>query len=212
MQPSEHEDFDAVTTGEPAAPMTHDIVAPQPITVTEPATATPVAAAVSEPTASEAEAPVEAQPPKVKKEHGPFPKVPALIALVVLLVLGVAGLGVYASGLSSKNTQLKAQVAKLNANPQLAVQRQTDALISEVGKLMTLPSNETPTVANVSDAAKAKQQSAFFNNAENGDRVLMYVKAGEAILYRPSTSKIILVAPLTFNNTASTTPAAATKK
>lgn len=28
----------------------------------------------------------------------------------------------------------------------------------------------------------------------------MYAKAGEAILYRPSTNKIILVAPLTFNN------------
>jgi hypothetical protein len=70
---------------------------------------------------------------------------------------------------------------------------------------MQLPQGETPTVANVSDADAAKKQSAFFVDAQNGDKVLMYVKAGQAILYRPSTNKIIKVAPLTLTN--STTPA-----
>jgi hypothetical protein len=115
-------------------------------------------------------------------------------------VLLVVGLGLWAWTLSSDRNNLKSQVSELQKNPQVAVQKQTDELIKRVGALMQLPSDETPTIANVTDASKAKEQSAFFNNAQNGDKVLMYVKAGEAILYRPSTNKIILVAPLTFTN------------
>lgn len=130
----------------------------------------------------------------------------------VVLVLAVVGLAVWSSTLmSEKNdsqaqvTSLKSEVQKLNDNPQIAVQKQTDDLLKKVGALMDLPQGETPTVANVSDAEAAKKQSAFFNNARNGDRVLMYVKAGQAILYRPSTDKIVLVAPLTFSDTAAKT-------
>jgi hypothetical protein len=123
-----------------------------------------------------------------------------------VLVLLVIGLGLWSWSLENDRKDLKSQVSSLNANPQAAVQKQTQTLISEVGQLITLPTNEVPTVANVTDAAQAKQQSAFFTNAQDGDKVLMYVKAGQAILYRPSTNKIIIVAPLTFNNsgTAST--------
>lgn len=138
--------------------------------------------------------------------------------LEILLVIALAGLGFWAmmllsdnKDLKSDNASLKNQVAQLNANPQIAVQKQTEDLLKKVGALMQLPTGETPTVANVSDAEAAKKQSAFFSNAQNGDRVLMYVKAGQAILYRPSTNKIVLVAPLTFTGSspaASTTPAA----
>jgi hypothetical protein len=217
MQPSENEDFDAVSTGTPTPATSFDVqppatpTAPAPVTVAEPeAPATVEAPAATEEPAAPVTPAEDVMPPKPPKEHKPFPKVAGLTALVVVLVLAVAGLGVYASGLSSKNKQLESKVAKLNANPQLLVQKQTDDLIATVGKLMTLPKNETPTVANVSDAAKAKQQSAFFNNAQNGDRVLMYVKAGEAILYRPATGKIILVAPLTFNNSTAATTSSTT--
>ena len=136
------------------------------------------------------------------------------LALEFVLVVALVGVGLWAWTLQSDNKDLKQQVVKLNSNPQIAAQKQTQALIAQVGHLIDLPKGETPTVANVSDAVAAKKQSAFFNNAQNGDKVLMYVKAGEAILYRPSTDKIILVAPLTFNNTtptaATTTPAKTT--
>lgn len=125
-----------------------------------------------------------------------------------VLLIAVIALALVAWNLSASNKNLKTQVASLNANPQVAIQKQTSALIAQVGKLINLPSGETPTIAAVTDAAQAKKQSAFFNSAENGDKVLMYVKAGEAILYRPSTNKIILVAPLTFtsNGNTATTP------
>ena len=198
MQPNENEDFDTRTGGSPVTSTVNDISQP-----TTPISVSSVGDSPSEPVA--VPAPVSSTVPATPKAKSQFPKVPVLTALVVLLLLAVAGLGVYAQGLSSDKSKLAAQVSQLNANPQLAVQKQTDQLITNVGNLMTLPKDETPTVANVSDAAKAKQQSAFFNNAQNGDRVLMYVKAGEAILYRPGTNKIILVAPLTFNNSTAAT-------
>jgi hypothetical protein len=55
------------------------------------------------------------------------------------------------------------------------------------------------------DTSKLKGQ-AFFANAKNGDRVLVFTKAQEAVLYRPSTNIIITVGPLTMPTSA--TPSA----
>lgn len=71
--------------------------------------------------------------------------------------------------------------------------------IEAVGKLMVLPTDEDPTVATVLDQEKLKDQS-FFKNAQNGDVVLIYAKAGKAILYRQSARKIIEVGPIVFAN------------
>lgn len=128
-----------------------------------------------------------------------------------VLVVAVIVLGAWSWSLYNDRKDLQGQVKTLNANPQSVVQKQTQQLITRVGHLITLPASETPTVAEVSNAAQAKQQSSFFANAQNGDRVLMYVKAGEAILYRPSTNKIILVAPLVFTNNSSSTSSSTNK-
>lgn len=176
------------------------------------------AAAVSEPVPAETEPlpAVVADPPQSKPDkkakNGKRSIGRTLFELV--LVLAIVGLGGWGWKLYHDNKDLKQQLASANANPQTLIQKQTDDLISKVSQLMQLPSGETPTVANVTDAAQAKKQSAFFANAQNGDQVLMYVKAGQAILYRPSTNKIILVAPLTFSNNSSstTTPSSTTTK
>jgi hypothetical protein len=169
--------------------------------------------------AAKASAPVlvaaAAQPEKMVKS----PKPPRTtnssaakhLVIEAVLVLIIAALGLWAWQLYTDRTALRSQVSTLQANPQATIQKQTDGLISDVSKLLTLPVGETPTIANVSDVSQARQQSAFFNNAQNGDKVLMYVKAGEAILYRPATNKIILVAPLTFNSASATTPTSTTK-
>lgn len=137
--------------------------------------------------------------------------------LEAVLVIALLAVGIYAiilqsdkKDLSAKNAALSSKVTTLEFNPQIAIQKQTDELIAKVGALTQLPKGETPTIANVSDASKAKQQSSFFSNAQNGDKVLMYVKAGEAILYRPSTNKIVLVAPLTFNANTTAKPTTTT--
>lgn len=83
-------------------------------------------------------------------------------------------------------------------------------LLSEVGKLIVLPSGEQPTIATVSDIDRLKGQT-FFSHAKNGDKVLIYSKAQEAILYDPIANKIVEVGPITLTQATPTslpTPAA----
>ncbi len=87
------------------------------------------------------------------------------------------------------------------ANPSEAAKQEADALKEKVGMLIQLPS-EQPTIATVNDVSKLKGQ-AFFKNAQNGDKVLIFTGAKEAILYRPSTNKIINVAPVNIGNNSS---------
>ena len=77
-------------------------------------------------------------------------------------------------------------------------QAEANALVAKVSKLMVLPADETPTIATVTDIEAVKDQP-FFANAQNDDKVLIYQKAGKAILYRESENKIIEVGAVNFN-------------
>ncbi len=72
---------------------------------------------------------------------------------------------------------------------------QVASIVSELSKLIVLPTNETPTLATVSDPEKLRDQ-AFFANAQKGFKVVVYSKAGKAILYDPFQKKIVEVAPV----------------
>lgn len=112
---------------------------------------------------------------------------------LLIIVLGVlAVLGIYGSYYFYSKYQM------LIKNPNLEVQKESEMLISALGKLIELPANETPTIAVISDIEKLKDQP-FFKNAENGDRLFAYNTAMIAILYRPRTNKIINVAPISSN-------------
>lgn len=84
---------------------------------------------------------------------------------------------------------------ELLVNPEIAAQKEIEEYTTRVGKLMDLPSDEEPTIATILDKDALADQ-AFFANAENGDKVLIYSAATKAILYRPSTNRIIEVAPI----------------
>ena len=77
------------------------------------------------------------------------------------------------------------------------VQQEVTSTIGEVGKLMLLP-DENPTVATINDITQLKNQP-FFANAMDGDKVLIYGVAGEAIIYRPSINRIVEVAHVNVN-------------
>lgn len=103
----------------------------------------------------------------------------AIVFIVIVVGLAVAGGVIFALNKTKQNI----------TNP--------SELISAVGKLIELPSG-TPQIATVSDKTKLASQ-AFFRNAQNGDKVLIY--KDEAILYRPSTNKLIAVAPVALQPT-----------
>ena len=108
----------------------------------------------------------------------------------------------------------------LKATPAVSTPKDVAALVARVGRLIVLPTDETPTIATVTDLEKLKDQP-FFANAKNGDKVLLYSKARKAILYDPVADKIIEVAPVNLDRpaasalprpAAASTPEAAIKK
>ena len=76
--------------------------------------------------------------------------------------------------------------------------KELSTLVSKVSLLYLFPEGETPTVATVSDPKLLKDQS-FFSNSEKGDSVLLFLKAGKAVLYRPSINKIIEIVSIQDN-------------
>lgn len=89
------------------------------------------------------------------------------------------------------------QYNNLKANPNSVAEQKTDNLVTKVSKLYALP-KETPTVAEISDKEKLKDQS-FFDNAQNGDYLLLFTNAKQAIIYRESTNQLINVGPISID-------------
>jgi hypothetical protein len=122
---------------------------------------------------------------KIKKQH----LIMSAVALVFLIVAGTA-VSFY---IKVKNLESE------NRKTPVATAEEVQNIVSEVGNLIVLPQGEVPTVATVSDVEKLRDQP-FFANAINGDKVLIYTKAGKAILYDPFAKKIVEVAPLNVKN------------
>lgn len=134
-----------------------------------------------------------------------------LILWLIIAILFIAAIGTAAYYIKRYHDSQQ-QVKKLSSNPTLTAQQQNQDLISSIGKLTVLPSGETPTIATVTDITKLKDQP-FFANAKNGDKVLIYTSAKKAYLYRPSTNKLINIAPVNIGNnqTGTTSTSSQTK-
>ncbi len=134
-----------------------------------------------------------------------------IIGLVLALIAGGSWFyfkyRVERSALGKKYADSLSVIETFKQDPTAASQAQADNTIAKVNKLYSLPKDEKPSVASVSDKAKLKDQP-FFVNAENGDVTLIYTKAKLAILYRPSTDKLINVSSVTIQDkTTNPTPA-----
>ena len=123
--------------------------------------------------------------------------------VLVLLVLLFLAAGYFAYHFYNRYQDFYKQFQDLKNNPSALSKEETQALVDSVGKLVEIPKDETPTVATVLDKEKLKDQS-FFQTAENGDKVLIFVNAKKAILYRPSTNKIVEIAPVFSDTTGAT--------
>lgn len=105
----------------------------------------------------------------------------ALILILLVIVLGITSAYFYKKSTSSKTDQIS--------------QAEIKSLVQKVGRLAVVPTDETPTIATVSDPDALKNQ-AFFVDAKKGDKVLIYSNAKKAFLYDPSADKIVNIAPL----------------
>lgn len=91
----------------------------------------------------------------------------------------------------------------------LSAQTETAKLISQVEKLIVLPSDELPTAITINDVSMLKDQS-FFKNAKINDKLLVYTNTKWAVLYRPSKNMIIKVGAFDINQLEALTPPSAT--
>lgn len=115
-------------------------------------------------------------------------KSPRKFKILVFLIIIVAVGGVFSSIYMWKKV-------KNLENPSLAVESEVRRIVGDISKIVVLPSDETPTLATVSDPEKLRSQP-FFANAEVGDKVLIYTVSKKAILWRPSVSKIIEISAI----------------
>ena len=113
---------------------------------------------------------------------------------ILIIVIAVAGIG--------SSSYYYRQYKILKSNPNFEEQKEAKKIINSLSKLIELPNDETPEIATVLDKSKLSGQD-FFKNTQNGDKLVTYIKARKAILYRVSTDKIIEVAPIDMDSSAS---------
>jgi hypothetical protein len=120
------------------------------------------------------------------RAHGGHSRISSLPIIIGVVVMAIFGLLLW------QYLDARADLRRLN-DPNVAIEEETKSTEEEVAKIMVLPQGEQPTVANVSDVNQLKDR-AFFANAQNGDKVLIYAESKKAILYRPATKQIVEVA------------------
>jgi hypothetical protein len=135
---------------------------------------------------------------KFKKPQLKIKKTTFLITTILVVAVGVAAVSTF-------------KYVDIKNNPQKVTESEQKSLLSKISKHIELPDGEQPSIATVSDKEKLKDQ-AFFKDAQNGDTVLIYTNAKEAILYRDSEDKIVKVAPIAIDTTQGGTDAAATNQ
>lgn len=82
---------------------------------------------------------------------------------------------------------------------------QTQQIVDSLKRTVDVP-NETPSVLTVVDKSKLKD-SQIAQKSENGDKILLFQKAGQVYIYRPSTDKLVNILTIATNTPAATTPA-----
>ncbi len=113
-----------------------------------------------------------------------------IVAIIILLLISVAGAGASYYWYNRYQTVV--------TNPQAGSTEEIQTIVKKLSAFMDLP-NETPSIVTVTDREKLQNQE-FFKKAANGDKIIIYEASRRVILYRPSTNRVIDVAPLVFND------------
>jgi len=113
--------------------------------------------------------------------------------IVLIIAVGLGGYFYY-------------KLYNIQKNPAEETAREAKDLLAKVAEIYLIPIGEEPTIATVSDPEVLKNKS-FFTTSQKGDKVLIFSKAGRAVLYRPSIDKIIETTLInTTNNEQPTKP------
>ncbi len=120
------------------------------------------------------------------------------LVLLAIIVLTAIALMVNQKLKTKQEPGSKAPVAATNQAAQTKKpmdKSDISALISRVGSLIMVNTNEEPTIATVQDAeALRKSNPVFYKDAEDGDRLLVW--SDKAVLYSTRLDKLLAVMPI----------------
>lgn len=134
-------------------------------------------------------------PKKAKGAANFLSKILFLILLVALIVVGF---------LYYQTKQELTQVTSLEGQ-ELIAQKEAKEVTDSLKKLTILPEEE-PVIATILDVQLLASQSAFYKNAENGDKLVIYPTAQKAYIYSPTKKVIVNAGPLVVDQNENTRP------
>lgn len=116
-----------------------------------------------------------------------------LYGAVIILFLGLLG-GLIWSLASYQN--IKKQVVRLSSPEGQAelAQQETNILLTKIGQLIILPQGQDPFIATIQDAATLAEKQAFYKDAQNGDKLIVY--SDKAFIYREQDNRLVNVGPV----------------
>lgn len=114
------------------------------------------------------------------------------VSVVMLILVSIFGGYWYWKYYTSMSSADKHASIKSDGNPEF---------LSKIRAIIEVPADEEPTIASVTDQEKLQHQ-AFFSHAKNGDKVVIFSSVKKAILYRPSSGKIIEVGPISITTSS----------
>ena len=112
---------------------------------------------------------------------------------VIVLLITCGGVVIFLSRRSSTLTPSPSVISLTNTD---------SSTVSQIKQLLGIPASEEPTIADVKDSSKMASQP-FFSSSQNGDQVLVFAQSKKIVLYRPSTGKVINLAPLNDDSSSS---------
>ena len=111
-----------------------------------------------------------------------------LLVIVVFIVLIVALVTVSLAYTKEKNKKIT------SADIQALQQQEVGMVLDKIAKHMRLPEGVQPTVATITNVDSLRKEMPFFDNAQNGFKVVVYTD--KAILFDPINDIIVDVAPV----------------
>lgn len=107
----------------------------------------------------------------------------------LILVIIVGGIVYWQFSRSSESTQ---------AAQETAVRSENEALLAQVQQHIILPEGEEPTIATIDNADDLANAQDFFQNSQNGDKLIIYQNARRAFIYSPSRDIVVAAGPTYF--------------
>lgn len=124
-------------------------------------------------------------------------------AFIITAVIILIGVGIYYVIIRTNCIETWKIARQLQKQQQASIEDKE--ILAQLKKIILLPDEVTPTMAVITDIETLKkQQPVFFNNAKNGDHLVIYPDM--AIIYDAEVDKIMKVGPVQTVNPA--TPAA----